>query len=540
MPYKELSDVLALTSSAAMATSIDDIAGLVRGFTLAEDATQDHGQEPLRSTRSHLAFLQEAILRLGQSANTIASQAQPVRSLADDANISGCLPIAEVCSLHEQIKKLTDITLNLRTTVDVLTEATERSVIIQLRSLGNQSAAVFGRPPIQKLLSHFDTKIKDIVREVLNKTSDQNVLWRAAEECYKQAISPSGSLHADDYFDPLEEACLEWPYDPDFESEEYYEHENRLDVDEDYAAAFQVKAKRRSEARRKDRQGWIDFWIRVLNNSPDGPVLFYPPASLHGVSLDMDTPQYLFRTFDVSSSGRNDESVIASMASTTGSQESSRIDILSLEKQRAAELLHMHLTKSCFDGEEQDNLMSWTSSLLFAIQYAIWRAHRGGRHSSEIKICVVDTSKFPMGQFIRDVSLLEAYRSTAERLGDLQLCFFDFRLNYNDFYNGEYLSQGAVNHSGRSCVFSLDQLIQAGLYQLYPEFEDIRGRDGWTNRVRGLRSDWSAEQRTTDQEIQLALKIGRNCFNQFELFDIASILLTFKNRKWSRLGHASE
>ena len=462
-----------------METGIEDIAGLVRDLNIAENAPQDHGQEPLRSTCSHPASLQEAIQILIQSTNTFTPQVQSVKSLADDANSSGDLPITEVCSLREGIKKLTNITFNLGATIDALNEAMERSVIIHLRSLGSQGAAIVSkRPPIQELLSHFDKQIKDIVREVLNNTSDWNVLWKVAEECYNQVTSPSGNLHADDYFVPLEEACLEWPYDPDFESEEYYEHEDRLNVDENYAAAFQEQTGHRSEARRKDRQSWPEFWIRVLNNSPAGPTLFYSPASFNTQSLNFDAvPQYLFRTFDEASSGRNDESVIASMASIIGSHESSRTDILTLESHRATELLYKHLNKSCFAGEESDNLMSWTSSLLFAIQYAVWRLRVRRCPLSDIKICAVDTRNFPQGQFAQDICLLKAYHATAKRLGNPMRSFFYFRLENEDFFNGEYLSQGAVNHTGRSCVVSLEHLIQAGLFQLYPEFEDARGSE---------------------------------------------------------------
>lgn len=514
-----------------METGIEDIEGLVRNLNI--DAPQDRGQEPLPSTCSHLVSLQDAIHMLIQSTNTVTSQAQSVKSLADDATSSGNLPIAEVCSLREGIKQLTNITFNLQSTVDALNEATERSVIIRLRSLGGRSAST-----VFEILSHFDEQIKGIVREVLDNTRNREVLWKVAEECYKQVISPSGNLHADDYFVPLEEAGLGWPYDPDFEAEEYYEHENRLDVDKNYALAFQKQVEHRSEARRKDRQRWPEFWIRVLNNSPAGPTLFYPPASFDTKSLNFDAvPQYLFRTFDKASSGRNDEGVIASMASIIGSHESSRTDILTLERQRATELLYKHLNKSCFGGEESDNLMSWTSSLVFAIQYAVWRLRVRRCRPSDIKICAVDTRNFPQGQFAQDVWLIEAYHATAKRLGNESIRkFFDFRLEKEDFYNGEYLSQGAVNHTDRSCIVSLEHLIQAGLFQLYPEFEDAGGSKEWTRRVREMRQNWSAEQGTTDREIQLALNVGRNCFPQFESTDIASIFLTFKNRICSRVN----
>lgn len=478
---------------------------------------------------------------LVQSTKAITSQARYIKSVADGAKSSGDLSITKVCSLKE-IHKLTNIATNLKAIIDALNEATERSVIVHLKSLGSQSAPIMleRQPPIQELFSHFDKKIRNIIREVLNNTSDQNMLWKVAEECYRQAASPSGILHADDYFIPLEEACLQWPYDPDFESEEYYEHEDRLDLDEGYATSFRAQTERRDQAREKKRQNWIDFWIRVLSNSPSGPTLFYPPASFNNQSLNFDyVPQYLFRTFDEASSGRNDESVIASIASIFGPQESSRVDLLALERHKAAELLHMHLTKDCFGGKNSDNLMSWTSSLLFAIQYAVWRLRRRGCHPSDIKICAVDTEKFPRGQFARDTWLFKAYKSTARREDPAQN-FFRFRLKDERFYNGEYLSQGAVNHTNRSCVVSLEQLMQAGLFELYPEFEDANGSEKWTSRVLELRRNWSAELRTTEQEIQLALEVGRSCFSQFAPFDVASILLTFKNRRHSRLLPISE
>jgi hypothetical protein len=82
---------------------------------------------------------------------------------------------------------------------------------------------------------------------------------------------------------------------------------------------------------------------------------------------------------------------------------------------------------------------------------------------------------------------------------------------------------------------SLERLIDAGLFQLYPEYEDAEGHKRWAKRVRELRQIWSAEQKTTDQDIQLALQIARDCFAQFGRVDIASILLSFKHRKYSSL-----
>jgi hypothetical protein len=239
----------------------------------------------------------------------------------------------------------------------------------------------------------------------------------------------------------------------------------------------------------------------------------------------------LFRTFDGKSSGRNYDSVIASMTSISTSPGDSRIDLLSLPTHKATNMIHTHLTKQCCDGEDFDNLMSWTSSLLFAIQYAIWRCHTFHCDPADIKICAIDTRRFPQGQFARDMLLLQAYRQTAAQLGGETQKFFRFRLDDERYHNGEYLSQGSVNHAGRSCVVSFKSLEDAGLYSLYPEFADIQGIRKWTNRVLELRQGWSIEQKTTPQEIQLASMLIRKCFNGFEIMDMELILLAFKARK---------
>jgi hypothetical protein len=528
-----------------MDTAVNDLAASIRDVTVSGGASGGRGHESLHPTYSNLALLKQSIQKFSQSTEAIASQARSVESLADNVNNFDHHSIADVFLLIEQTKKLTDIAESLRANVEALTKSTERCIIRQLSSFGNKSATVtLGGTPIQNLLSHFDADIKAIIRTIINTNSDQSVLWRVAVECYQQAAKPSGPLHVDNYLIPLEEARTQRPYDRDFESEEYYEHQNRIDVDERYATAYRAQAERnsmrKSEARKRDIKRWLDFWISALTQSPNGPTLFYPSPDLHDNSLIMDVPRYLFRTFDADSSGINDASVIASTVSKYHPEQNIRNDILGMEKQTAAKLLHAHLVKPCFSGERRDNLMSWTSSLLFAIQYAIWRAHKRRRPTSEVKICAVDTSEFPLGQFMRDITLLDAYRAAAEEAGGDMSQFFQFRLNREEYYNGEHLSQGRLDHAGRSCMMSLEQLIRAGLYQLYPEFNDEARRDEWTKRVRELRSNWAADQVTTDRDIELALAVGQKCFGHFELCDIASLILTLKNRQMSEVRYTSE
>ncbi|KAH8723868.1 hypothetical protein GQ44DRAFT_709744 [Phaeosphaeriaceae sp. PMI808] len=89
---------------------------------------------------------------LAQSTETLISQAQYIKSVADDANSSGNLPITEVCSLHGGIKKLANIAGNLTRTINTLNKTTESSVIMHLKSLGCQRTST-----VQQLFSHFQT-----------------------------------------------------------------------------------------------------------------------------------------------------------------------------------------------------------------------------------------------------------------------------------------------------------------------------------------------------------------------------------------------
>lgn len=94
------------------------------------------------------------------------------------------------------------------------------------------------------------------------------------------------------------------------------------------------------------------------------------------------------------------------------SPERSRVDLFRLPDDEAAAMLHAHLTKPLFrkkDAHKHDNLMSWSSSLAFVIQYAIYRWHNGNHSPGDITICAVDTTKFPRGQFARDTSLIRVY-----------------------------------------------------------------------------------------------------------------------------------
>ena len=73
------------------------------------------------------------------------------------------------------------------------------------------------------------------------------------KECYKQSLDHSGFLNSDSYFDSFDEFFFESLYDLDFEFEQYYDHENRLTVDEDYVAAEYVNKERKYDKMMQNR-----------------------------------------------------------------------------------------------------------------------------------------------------------------------------------------------------------------------------------------------------------------------------------------------
>lgn len=343
----------------------------------------------------------------------------------------------------------------------------------------------------KELLAFFEQEIKKIVTSTLENSVDhEDALRTILELCYGEAYSSEGRLHSQRYFDVWEEPTLEFLFD----------------------------------ARETARQSWVDFWLRKLEALPQGPTFFRSLALTdEDSSLKASSPRCLFRVFDRYSSGQTDDLVVASLASISGYPQ---VDLTRVPSKEAAERIVVHLKKSLFNCGTplRDNLMSWTSSLLFVIQYAIYRLHKKpSLTAADVKLCVIDLHQFPHGQFARDTWLIEQFYKQNDELEELRRV----RQMYD---NGEYLSQGTVSHEERSCVCSLQDLIDAGLYDLYSEFRDPYGKDRWTIRAEELRTLWAQPQTTEKDDLRLAMSIARRCFKGFDTLDISLLVLSLKNR----------
>lgn len=161
------------------------------------------------------------------------------------------------------------------------------------------------------------------------------------------------------------------------------------------------------------------------------------------------------------------------------------------KNENIAHVLYLHL-RWWPDDSVEDNFVSWTSSLLFAIQYIYYRhLHTGldGSSLADIKLYVVDTTKFPKGTFMCDMDLMKIFSEFDGELNDFQ------RLRQGGkYYFGEYLSQGSLKIENKCHVIPAQVLFeQDRLRRLQPQFAELRrypksGKPGWANKVLDYRS----------------------------------------------------
>jgi hypothetical protein len=279
-------------------------------------------------------------------------------------------------------------------------------------------------------------------------------------------------------------------------------------------------------------------------------LLFNPTANPHfeNFNFDLDRPpRFLFRTFDYKSSGHSDDKVIASPAAKFGLPNHTK-DIFTLDSDVAISIVDKHLNpwlrKNSTDKDpyHDDNFMSWTTSLLYAVQYAYYRRSRYGCSLDQIKICVVDVSMFPPGQFIRSCSLLQAYHGLGRSDG-MQNLYSTTLLVYMYTF-GEYLSQGHLRHRRycektqrtSSSVISMACLERNGIYTLYPELEDPTGHGVWALRTIQLRKLWHGEDNETISsigELRAAINLATAWFkNASDPSGLAIYFLSFRKRKF--------
>ena len=169
----------------------------------------------------------------------------------------------------------------------------------------------------------------------------------------------------------------------------------------------------------------------------------------------------------------------------------------------------------------EDNFVSWTSSLLFAIVYIFYlhASSRDGSTFDDISLCIVDTTHFPKGVFLRDMDLIRAYSAFDAGLRSLNSLRSKQHRTYSGyFYFGEYLSQGALRIADCCQIIPAQAMIDGGLYNLQPEFKEFamwerKEKPPWAEPVIRLREGFygrmTERPEISDGEQEAAIKIAQ-------------------------------
>ncbi|KUI57422.1 hypothetical protein VP1G_04694 [Cytospora mali] len=244
-------------------------------------------------------------------------------------------------------------------------------------------------------------------------------------------------------------------------------------------------------------------------------------------------PRYLFRLYSPNTVGTTCTSYLTPPSANSLEPNHSK-DVFSLPPDAAAWNINHHL-RWWPDHEDTCNFMSWSSSLLFLLQYALFR-HTSQRDSSgfqNIHLMIIDTRKFPPRTFVKDMEIISIFAPSSREYTDQNLQrFFNLR-SRPDYRFGEYLSQGDLKLTDKAVETSFEKLLCLGLFELVPE---MGNRDNWTSWVKPVLKIRQAFHEpthpdATQTEVRKAIVIAEGAFGEPWTIPISIMLLALKPRK---------
>ncbi|KAG8626395.1 hypothetical protein KVT40_005340 [Elsinoe batatas] len=194
-------------------------------------------------------------------------------------------------------------------------------------------------------------------------------------------------------------------------------------------------------------------------------------------------PRYLFRVACPASDGQTDTEWVKSKAQyqrelevdhrddESGIQVADPEDLLHPKDRRAAAQKLIDHLRWC--SPQDDNLVSWTTSILFVVQHIMQRRKNDKQRLKDISVLVVDTTEFPPGTFTREMNLarpLRQYNRDLDYYCNLE-AFVCLEYSPACYYHGEYLSQGSLHVQGKCAAVTAKDLFDAGLRTLQPDLE---------------------------------------------------------------------
>ena len=224
--------------------------------------------------------------------------------------------------------------------------------------------------------------------------------------------------------------------------------------------------------------------------------------------------RYLFRLSDKCSRAQTDKIWVKSPDARRHGPDSHRDVFTRRNRTNVAQALRRHLHGQPSDRND-DNLVSWSSSLLSVLHIACWRVRQEGNDgAAEQTLCVVDTTLLPPRVFMRDLFLIRAFLN--DDTSNISPLAFGLRLSerlasYQTNHYGEYFSQGALRIEGCCSIVRIAGILATGFYVLRPELNLPTPKgEGWNNSVIKLREEFysSSPCPTKKPELDVALRIG--------------------------------
>ncbi|KAL8344081.1 hypothetical protein RB601_004548 [Gaeumannomyces tritici] len=257
---------------------------------------------------------------------------------------------------------------------------------------------------------------------------------------------------------------------------------------------------------------------------PPKPLSFFSiPLHWNAKTAYDDLPPFLFRVSHPKSFARLGGGwALSRDASSPDNYESSRLGLGPRSNEEVAAALNRHLW--WLDTEPgHSNFVSWTTSLLFALKFAFYNKQQG-TPSECIKLCMVNTQKFPKGVFVRDIYLIGAYKhylpTYEQRVsGDGKTLTSLLDLRTQGLYFGEFLSQGALGIDGKSCIVSLSDLEDRGLLWLLPELDAHDKELQLARWVLNERTKWLADDWMKWSDVPLSPRLPVDLGRLVDLFE---------------------
>jgi hypothetical protein len=267
----------------------------------------------------------------------------------------------------------------------------------------------------------------------------------------------------------------------------------------------------------------VDELIDNVRNTTlnDTALLFSPHLYPRWSRLKLNPiPRFLFRVYTPRSDGFTNETV-ASSRDAASELRGSNEDIFATNKlYETAELVADHLwwTRDQEDQRRRDNLVSWSSSMLFLIRYMFYRHYDSadGSPLGDIHLLVVDTEAFPPHTFIRDSDLIQAFERFDNRKQNGLRSLASLRTTGH--YFGEYLSQGSLQIDSKCSTISAHTMVSKGLLDLNDIFRGAyegMDRNKWVMPVQAVRDTIKAAPKTQsaslallDRVFDIALEFG--------------------------------